>query len=106
MLAFLSKQGPEWCEALNTLSAEAIVGAAPTRRADSEVPVKDLTGDLRASARDMERAKYPDGVTERPAPTRVLGKRREGDGRSVFLGSRWNEEGDSADGARASRRRY
>ena len=68
---------------------------------DSEVLVRDLTGDLRAQARDMERVKYPDGVTERPAPLRVLGKRRQGDGRDVFLGSRWNGGDGSANGWRA-----
>ena len=73
--------------------------------ADSEVAVRDLTRDLIVKARDMERVKYPDDVVVRPVPTRVLGKRRDGDGRSEFMGSRWNEGDDSADGARASRRR-
>ena len=67
--------------------------------------MRDLTRDLIATARGMERAKYPDGAVVRPAPARVLGKRREGDGRCEFLGSRWSEGDDSADGARASRRR-
>ena len=73
--------------------------------ADSEVPVRDLTGDLREKARDMEREKYPERAVARPVPVRVLGKRSEGDGRNEFLGSRWNEGSDSAEGARASRRR-
>ena len=73
--------------------------------ADSEVPVRDLTGDLREKARDMERVKYPDVVVVRPVPSRVLGKREGVIGRGDFIGSRWDPSGDSADGARASRRR-
>ena len=72
---------------------------------DSEVMIGDLTRDLRARAREMEREKYPDAVAARPAPTRALGKRGRGEGRGDFLGSRWDSGGDSADGARASRRR-
>ena len=72
---------------------------------DSEVPIGDLTRDLRARARDMECAKYPDVEATRPAPLRVLGKRGAGERRGDFLGSRWDSGGDSADGARASRRR-
>ena len=37
----------------------------------------------------------------RSVPVRVLGKRREGDGRSEFLGSRWNEGGVTRPMARA-----
>ena len=69
------------------------------------MPVRDLTGDLREKARDMEREKYPERAVARAVPVRVLGKRSEGDGRCEFLGSRWNEGSDSAEGARASRRR-
>ena len=72
---------------------------------DSEVQIGDLTCDLRAKARDMERVKYPDVVAVRPAPSRVLGKRGGVIGRGDFIGSRWDPSGDSADGARASRRR-
>ena len=64
-----------------------------------------VRGDLREKARDMEREKYPERAVARPVPVRVLGKRSKGDGRSEFLGSRWNEGSDSAEGARASRRR-
>ena len=70
---------------------------------DSEVLIGDLTSDLRARARDMERAKYPDIAIARPAPRRILGKRGSEVGRGEFLGSRWDSGGDSADGARASR---
>ena len=70
---------------------------------DSEVQIGDLTRDLRARARDMERAKYPDATVARPAPLRVLGKRGRGEGRGDVLGSRWDSGGDSADGARALR---
>ena len=72
---------------------------------DSELPIGDLTRDLRACARDMERVKYPYVEATRPAPLRVLGKRGAGEGRGDFLGSRWDSGGDSADGARDSRRR-
>ena len=85
------------------------------------MPIGDLTGDLRAVARDMEGVKYPaeevvrpapwEGVkypaeeVVRPAPSRVLGKRGRGsgNGRGDFLGSRWDEGSDSAEGARALR---
>ena len=72
---------------------------------DSELPIGDLTRDLRACARGMERVVYPYVEATRPAPLRVLGKRGVGEGRGDFLGSRWDSGGDSADGARASRRR-
>ena len=74
--------GTGWCcvGVWGTVSFRSVI-----RRLDSEVPIGDLTRDLQARARDMERAKYLDVEATRPAPLRVLGKRGAGEGRGDFF---------------------